>query len=276
MKQAGECGKKAGSRCAGFACRGAARFSAVVFIVFCVVFCVGFGVGVPRASATPVDELIAQGDAHYAHRFDEPRAWKAIANYRAALKQDPKNYAALWKTARAYGWLANDRKSKSETKVVADRGLSYALRAVAQNPRGVEGQFYAALNVGYIGRSIPMIVALFQGIEKKVLSLFRTARRLDPKFEGGGADRALGVYYHTVPWPKRDRKEALKHLNRALRFGPNNPWNHYYLAEVLLAEDQKEQARQFLLRCLGLDESQATKAVLHRVQPRCRALLRTI
>jgi tetratricopeptide (TPR) repeat protein len=232
--------------------------------------------GPKGAEASPTSEWIAAGDRHFVNRYDEQRVWKAIANYRQALKKDPKDYIALWKTARAYGWLANDRKSKAETRKVAERGLSYAHRAVRQNPKGVEGQFYAALCVGYVGRSIPMIMALFKGIEKKVLTFFRTARRIDPKFEGGGADRALGVYYHTVPWPKRDRSKALQHLNRALGFGPNNPWNHYYLAEVLLAEDRKKLARKFLLRCIGLREGQAGKAVLKRVQPRCRTLLRKI
>ena len=79
-----------------------------------------------------------------------------------------------------------------------------------------------------------------------------TVLRLDPGYEQGSADRALGRWYYKVPglFGGSDEKSE-EHLRRSLTYNPNSTASLYFLAETLIALKRKPEAKQTLERVLA-------------------------
>ncbi len=74
---------------------------------------------------------------------------------------------------------------------------------------------------------------------------------IDPGFQEGSADRALGRWYNKVPGlfgGSNDKSES--HLRKSLTYNPDSTASHYFLAETLADEGKKEEARAELQRVL--------------------------
>ena len=78
-----------------------------------------------------------------------------------------------------------------------------------------------------------------------------TVLRLDPAYEQGSADRALGRWYYKVPglFGGSDQKSE-EHLRRSLTYNPNSSASLYFLAETLIALKRKPEAKETLQRVL--------------------------
>jgi tetratricopeptide (TPR) repeat protein len=75
--------------------------------------------------------------------------------------------------------------------------------------------------------------------------------RIDPAYQKGSADRALGRWYFKVPGLfGGSNKKSEEHLRRALTYNPNSTITHYFLAETLLDEGKKEEARAELQKVI--------------------------
>ena len=62
-----------------------------------------------------------------------------------------------------------------------------------------------------------------------------TVLKLDPAFQEGSADRALGRWYYKVPGLFGGSKQkSEEHLKRSLKYGPDSTASHFFLAETLL------------------------------------------
>ena len=94
---------------------------------------------------------------------------------------------------------------------------------------------------------------LRQGIKyrKPIKEGLETALRLDPAFLQGSADRALGRWYFRVPRLfGGNHAEAERHLRQSLKYSPNSSASHYFLAELLLDDGRKAEARAELQKVL--------------------------
>ena len=79
------------------------------------------------------------------------------------------------------------------------------------------------------------------------------AAAIDPKFEGGGPERVNGRLFFKLPWiAGGDNDKAMSHLRRALELDPTMPFNYTYLAEVLIDEDEEDEARRLLLKVIRM------------------------
>ena len=68
--------------------------------------------------------------------------------------------------------------------------------------------------------------------------------RLDPAFQKGSADRALGRWYFKVPGLfGGSKKKSEEHLRKSLTYDPNSTASHYFLAETLFDMDREADAR---------------------------------
>jgi hypothetical protein len=67
--------------------------------------------------------------------------------------------------------------------------------------------------------------------------------KLDPAFQQGSADRALGRWYFKVPglFGGSNRKSE-EHLRKSLTYNPNSSASHFFLAETLLDMGRKADA----------------------------------
>lgn len=84
----------------------------------------------------------------------------------------------------------------------------------------------------------------YRGAIKRELE---TVLRIDPAFQRGSADRALGRWYFKVPGLLGGSDEqALAHLQRSLTYDPTNHASLYFLAETFKEKGRKADARATL------------------------------
>jgi len=78
-----------------------------------------------------------------------------------------------------------------------------------------------------------------------------TVLNLDPAFQEGSADRALGRWYYKVPGLFGGSKQkSEEHLKRSLKYGPDSTASHFFLAETLFDQHRRDEARVELQRVI--------------------------
>jgi tetratricopeptide (TPR) repeat protein len=202
------------------------------------------GQGNPDAAARAPDNP----DALYAKREDLASAREAAAIWQARLQQNARDYESAWKLARARYWLGGHAPER-ERKTFLERGIEAARTAAALEPNRPEGHMWLAANMGALAESFGLRQGLkYRGaIKDELLAVLR----IDPAFQEGSADRALGRWYFKVPglFGGSNRKSE-EHLRRSLTYAPNSTISHYFLAETLLDEGRKEEARAELQKVI--------------------------
>jgi hypothetical protein len=79
---------------------------------------------------------------------------------------------------------------------------------------------------------------------KPVKEALETVLRLDPAYQQGSADRALGRWYFKVPRLLGGSKaRAEEHLRASLQYNPRSTASHFFLAELLADDDRDDEAR---------------------------------
>jgi tetratricopeptide (TPR) repeat protein len=181
-----------------------------------------------------------EADRLYANRTDLPSVRHAVEIWRAALKADPANFDASWKIARADYWLAGHAPD-AERPAALDDGMTHGRLAATLQPNRPEGHFWLAANMGTAAERSGRAGLRYR---KTIKDELETVLRLDPAFLQGSADRALGRWYHKVPRLfGGSTKSAEEHLRASLKYDPNSTTSHYFLAELLLDDGRREDAR---------------------------------
>jgi tetratricopeptide (TPR) repeat protein len=189
-------------------------------------------------------------DALYKQREDAASARRAADIWDGRLRANPADFEAAWKLARAKYWLGrhapqNERKSYLEAGIAAGRA------AVATQPNRPEGHFWIAANMGALAESF----GLRQGLKYRgdIRDQLTTSLKIDPAFQQGSADRALGRWYFRVPGLfGGSKKKSEEHLRRSLTYNQNSIASRYFLAETLLEMDRKVEAMTELQRVIEL------------------------
>jgi len=237
---------------------------------------------------SPRDGSIARGDTAWAERAqaDDPakpvteRAEEAIAAYAEAFENDPNDLEAAWKLLRAIhfkgDYIAEGNDARREVfaqgREVAEAALDQlgekvggrdalekmdaeeAAEALSDVPEAVKIYFWGAVNWGLWGDAYGKFAAARQGVAKRLRDYAERAIALDADYETGGGHRVLGRLHSEAPkipfitgWVSRDK--AIEELRRAVEVGPENVFNHLYLAEALLDHgdgDQREEGLEIL------------------------------
>jgi hypothetical protein len=151
---------------------------------------------------------------------------------------DTNNVVTAWEFGRAAFDLAEFARNRSERETISIQGVSACRRGVGLEPTCAPAHYYLGLNLGQQAR-VYLLKGL--GIVSEMEKVFLTARKLDPRFDYAGSDRALGLLYHQAPgWPISlgSPSKASRHLNEAVRLHPNYPGNRIALATFLCDTDQ--------------------------------------
>ena len=189
-----------------------------------------------------ISALSAQGDpdALYRERADMAKAREAAAIWQARLAKDPTDFESAWKIARTMYWLGTQGPT-TERRQALERGTDAGRRDTMIDPRRPEGHFWMAATMGALAESF----GLRQGIRYRgpIKDALETVLRMDPAFQKGSADRALGRWYFRVPGLfGGSKKQSEEHLRKSLTYDPNSTASHFFLAETLLDEDRRAEA----------------------------------
>jgi tetratricopeptide (TPR) repeat protein len=193
-------------------------------------------------------QTVDDPDQLYAQRTNLASAERAATIWEERLSAQANDFEAAWKLARAAYWLGG-HVATGERRKQLERGVTAGTRAVAIDPQRPEGHFWKAANMGALAESSGMRAGLkYRGPIKEALE---TVLKIDPAFEQGSADRALGRWYQKVPRLFGGSKDkADEHLRRSLTYNPNSSSSHFFLAELLLERGRRAEARAELEKVL--------------------------
>jgi tetratricopeptide (TPR) repeat protein len=191
---------------------------------------------------------------------------QAIETYKKALAQNPDNYEANWKCARAhreYGNSAKTEKAEGWKKICAKfgkEGMNYAHKATELEPEKPDGYYYYGLNVGIYSDGVSIFTALSEGLKNKTQKSFEKTYTLDKMYKEAGPMIALGRFWQVLPWPMRDRKKSLKYYweYQDTQYFADNIEVHVYLGELLIqigGKENKAEAKGYLEKAANSDDT---------------------
>jgi tetratricopeptide (TPR) repeat protein len=178
----------------------------------------------------------ANPDALYRQRENLASARQAAEIWakRAAAGKD---FEASWKLARASYWLGTHGE-ENERRAALEQGVKAAEQSITLNDARPEGHFWQAANLGALAEMSGMWTGLRS--RGRIKDALERVIKIDPKWQQGSADRALGWWYHKVPRLFGGSEEKAEiHLRRALAYNPKSTVTLYFLAEVLIDRGDK-------------------------------------
>jgi tetratricopeptide (TPR) repeat protein len=201
-----------------------------------------------EAQAAAAAAAGADPDALYAQREDPAKARQAANAWAQRVKANPKDFESAWKLAKALYWLGG-HGPETGRRADLEAGMAAADAAIALDPKRPEGYFWKAANMGALAESFGMR----QGIKyrKPIREALETVLKIDPKFQAGSADRALGRWYYKVPGLfGGSNEQSVQHLRKSIEYDPNSTASHFFLAETLLDMGRRADARAALQKVL--------------------------
>jgi tetratricopeptide (TPR) repeat protein len=198
--------------------------------------------------AGPAVQPGADPDFLYAQRERLASAMQAAEIWERRLAANPADFDSAWKLARAAYWLGG-HVDNDKRRAQYERGMDAARRAVALKPDRPEGHFWLAADMGAMAESFGLVAGIrYRGPVKRELE---SVLRLDPSFQQGSADRALGRWYDKVPRLfGGSNDKAVQHLQRSLAYDPGSAASHFFLAEVFVDMNRRDDARAELQKVL--------------------------
>jgi tetratricopeptide (TPR) repeat protein len=187
-------------------------------------------------------------DALYRDRSDLAKAQRAADIWNMRLTANPRDFDSAWKLARTDYWLGTQGPAAGRREAL-QRGTDVGRTASMIDPSRPEGFFWMAANMGMLAESY----GLRQGIKYRgdIKDALETVLRINPAFQKGSADRALGRWYLKVPGLFGGSKtKSEEHLRKSLTYDPNSTASHYFLAETLLDMKRTDEARQELRKVI--------------------------
>jgi tetratricopeptide (TPR) repeat protein len=223
------------------------------------------------AAGVAVGQGQADADALYAGRERLSNAQAAAARWDVRLKENPADFEAAWKRAKAAYWIGSHLPS-SDRRREYERGIEAARAAIGIHSLRPEGHFWMAADMGAMAESFGLLTGIrYKGPVKNELE---TVLSLAPAFDQGAADRALGRWYFRVPGLFGGSKtKSIDHLRRSLTYDPTSAASHFFLAETLQAMGKRDEARRELQQVLGAPLAPGWEPETRDFQRRARALL---
>lgn len=194
--------------------------------------------------------------------------------WRTSLRDSPRSFEYAWKLSRADYWLGNHAPEK-ERRTFLEHGIEAARQAVAIDTGRPEGHFWLAANMGALAESFGLRAGL--KYRKPIREELETVKRIAPAFMNGSADRALGRWYFKVPGLFGGSHErAIQHLQASLTYDPNSTVSLYFLAEVLLDDGNRAEARRLLERVVEVPSTEEWEPEDRDYKAKAKTLLATI
>ena len=190
---------------------------------------------------------------------------KSIDLYVKAVEQQPDDYEAAWKCARAHREYADKAKKKGVEgwEEICARygkaGMQYAQKAIELKPERPDGHYYYGLNVGIYSDGVSIFTALKEGLKDKTQTSFEKTYEINKMYKEGGPMLSLGRFWAVLPWPLRDRKKSLAYYReyQETPYFATNTEAQLFLAELLIqmgGDKNKAEAKGLLETALKSDD----------------------
>jgi len=212
----------------------------------------------PVNAASPERTQVSSGritmaDDYYLGRANPSNLDQALRLLRQALSENPNDYEAWWRIARAEAHLADDLDSKDLKDQIAayQAGVDAGRHAVTLQPNRVEGHFWLGANYGLMAET----EGWFKGLRliDTIRQQMETVVRVDPDYEQAGGQRTLARIYYRAPFFKGgDKQRSIELLKDCLKRFPHDSFALLYLADDYLAVGRKAEARGLLDEILSL------------------------
>ena len=232
----------------------------------------------PLSHGQEVNALMKGADVLWLQSTDPDKALKTISLYEKVLELEPNNYEALWKIAHSYfiigDALPETEEFKNRHKECGEKGMSYAKRALAINPEGIEGHYYYGLSIAQYSIGISIVKALIKGLGPEYEKHLGKAIEINKLYDYAGPIRAMGRYWYRLPWPKRNINKSIDYLKKAEALAPLSTRGRVYLAESCIKGGKKDCAREQLTLALETEPDLKLEFDAMRWKARAEELLK--
>lgn len=204
--------------------------------------------------------MLKKADKAFDKRVNAAKAKKSKELYEKVLAVDSGNYEARWKLGRLLYWIGTHVKTDKEKMKIFEEGIRYCQEAIKLKDDCVECHFWLGVSYGKYGEAKGILQSL--GLVPHLKEAMNKAYKLDKTTNWGGPDRVLGRLFHQLPGIKGgDNSKAIEHYKAAIKISPQHLMNHRFLAEVLLDEGKKDEAKASLKFILDMPQGSFIKDV---------------
>lgn len=168
------------------------------------------------------------------------------------------DYDILWRTARSAVEYAEVSKTlqiegwKKNCRQYGKMGMNIAEEAQKIDPNRVEAYWWQVKSIGKYADGAGIVTAIKEGFYGKSKNSMGKAYEIEKSYCDYGPVHAHCMFYHTLPWPMKDKKKALKYYEE---FAANTKWTfdpyieYQITAEFLMTlkgEEYQKEARRLL------------------------------
>lgn len=198
-----------------------------------------------------------RAEKHEGLKVDSVNINKAIKHFTKALDSEKQEEAYSYLTFCYYYKAAFVVKSKQLQKKTYLKGKNIGEQAIKKYPKNKGILLWYIANYSKYGEAQGVVASAKNGLADKMKTFTEKLMELDPEFSDGAPHRIMGVLHYKVPniplfltWP--NKKEAEKHLKKALAIKTKSIANLYYYAEFLAEEKRHTEAKIVLNKLLKI------------------------
>ncbi len=190
------------------------------------------------------------------------------------IKQSPEDIKSYCQLSHIHYKIAGKVNEKfQDTEYV--KCIDYADAAIRRNPKAGAAYFMKALCLGKRGElnGIWSSLRMLDDFESNM----KRAVELYPSLDGGGPYRALGRFYFELPGLLGGSlKDAIKNLEKAMTYDPENWENLLFLSEAYMEDDRYLKARPLLFRLMRVTRSRTDEPKIMADREQAQKLIQEI
>jgi tetratricopeptide (TPR) repeat protein len=180
-------------------------------------------------------------------------AYEKLQDLIRGNQSDMSEADVVWRMAQAVFYASEQTDDLTEKLKWIVKGEEIADTLRAKWPARVEGYYFGALFKGRRAQNSGMGFGALK-LAKEVRNLGEQAAQIDPSVDLGGPYRLLAMLFaNAPPWPTSfgNVDKAIDYAEKAVDLFSDYPLNHLVMAEVLIEDDEIEEAKEELKKVIS-------------------------